>query len=83
MERGTGGMHVRTPFWLLPMGFGGMLFFLGVLIWLEEDLLRFIVAAAFCFLGLGIMAVAWRLRGGGVSATRGRTVDFRVERDDP
>lgn len=75
-----------TPLWVIPMGFGSMVFILGILLWLNEDLLRFIVAATFCAFGLMLMAFAWKLRprgGGGGGGGGGRTVEFRVEREPP
>ena len=74
------------------MGFGGVLFSFGVLIWQVPDLLRYLVAATFCAFGLLVMAFAWRLRpragGGAADGTRPRSrssgsyVDFRVDRDE-
>jgi len=71
------------------MALGGLIFLFGVLIWVEPDLLAYLVAAAFCAVGLSIMGFAWRLRGArpvGGSTTRGRPrgnyVEFRLERDE-
>ena len=64
-SRVEGRPKVRTlvgPLWVLPMALGTMIFLFGVLIWVQPELLAYIVAAAFCAVGLSVMGIAWRMR---------------------
>ena len=85
--------QMSSPLWVVPFGFGGVIFSFGILIWQFPDLLRFIVAASFCAFGFMVMAFAWKLRpgggrggGAGGAARRGGNgasyVQFEVERDE-
>ncbi len=75
-----------SALWTLPMALGTMIFLFGILIWVQPELLAYIVAAAFCAVGLSIMGIAWRMRPGsgpprpgGRRARDGSYVEFRVD----
>ncbi len=48
--------------WVAPALAGSLLVLFGVLIFLKPELLAYLVATAFVVAGLGILAVAWRLK---------------------
>lgn len=72
-----------SPLWVVPFGFGMILFSFGVLVFAVEELLRYLVAATFCAIGLGIMGMGWRLRHATQigSPRGGRFVRFSVDQD--
>ena len=74
-----------TPLWTVPMALGALIFLFGILVWVVPELLAYLVAAAFCAVGLSVMAFAWRLRprrgGPGRGAPGGSYVEFRVDRE--
>lgn len=86
----NGPPPVGSPLWTVPLMLGGLIFLFGVMILVVPELLAYLVAFAFCVVGLSIMGMGWRMRprggggGGGGGGTRrsGTYVDFRVDREE-